>query len=362
MARSYVFLVHGVGKHPAGTWADSWKSSLIKELQRYAPYRNLTPTQIESEVIAFRPISYDSVFEGYRHRWGKLAGALNDADIIDNGAVKDAIEWVAGHDDTDDKVKRLFWDKALDVLLWMAFPEARAAVVATVNKQLVDGLIEMRKENGPRDSAHIMAHSLGTSVVHDSVLCLEAADRVHDGSFDARRFRWDSLFMIANTSHALEPRQSVSDDLDTSDFDVYTSDIRPGFSTSVCRSYFNVRHVADPITWVRRFDAAGRWPSDPYLNIEVVRYDELPNVHNLTDYVAAPQVHLNLFRKLLGDSRLGDDDEIDSALADHARTHPRQAATEFDNLRRMLGGDFEKQLTPRELVAFLIEVYKEVKT
>ena len=75
MARAYVFLVHGVGKHETEEWADPWKKALLDDLRRYAPYREKTAEEIERDDIAFVPISYDSVFEGFRTRWGDLAGA-----------------------------------------------------------------------------------------------------------------------------------------------------------------------------------------------------------------------------------------------------------------------------------------------
>ena len=77
MARSYVFLVHGVGRHDVGEWDVSWRNAILAELRRYAPFDQKTAAEIEAEDICFRPISYDAVFEeNFRQPWTNLAGAL----------------------------------------------------------------------------------------------------------------------------------------------------------------------------------------------------------------------------------------------------------------------------------------------
>src|SRR5204862_351172 len=67
------------------------------------------------------------------------------------------------------RVPEYFWTHLLDVLLWCGLAQAREAVIAAVAEQLVDGLVTAI-DSGAR--AHIVAHSLGTSVVHDTLLCL----------------------------------------------------------------------------------------------------------------------------------------------------------------------------------------------
>lgn len=357
MARPYMFLVHGVGKHPAG-WDSSWKAALIGELQRYAPYEEMTAEEIESDVIAFVPIGYDEIFEGFRERWGDLASALAETNLVPDRALQKGLRWVADHGEADG-FEQVFWEKVLDALLWTFNPIARARVMASVSQQLVDGLIAMAGENGEPNS-HIVAHSLGTSVTHDSTIALMAARDVHEGALAPKFFKWTSLFMVANTSRLLEPWVDLSDDLDVDDFNVYRSAIQPGLRGSVCRSYFNARHRIDPITWPRCFGPRD-WQDDAFLDIELTRFDELQNVHNFEHYVADPAVHLRLFRKVLGNKRLGTREEVRRAIEGYERDYPLQASIELDNLRSLLGGDFEKRLGPAKLAEYLTRVFEEVR-
>lgn len=81
MSKNVLFLVHGMGRHPAAQWADAWKTSILENLRQYSPYREFSLKQIE-EGITFAPINYDTVFEEeYRSNWNNLADALADASL-----------------------------------------------------------------------------------------------------------------------------------------------------------------------------------------------------------------------------------------------------------------------------------------
>lgn len=138
MARSYVFLVHGVGRHEVGdggfaTWAVPWRDGLIAELQKYAPYDQKTPEQIAAEDICFWPISYDAVFrENFQQVWGDLAGALVDTDVVAaNPALKSALEFVGDSESSED-LSAFFWDNALDAILWFTVGLAHASVALSL--------------------------------------------------------------------------------------------------------------------------------------------------------------------------------------------------------------------------------------
>jgi hypothetical protein len=357
MARTYVFLVHGVGKHAADTWSDPWQRVLIDKLRTFAPYSRRSPEELERESIRFVPIGYDAVFEGFRQRWQNLAGALASSDFAAGTAAHGALAWVA--DQSDDALKNVFWEKVLDALLWATNPHARAAVIARVSKQLVDGLVAMNEENQGENTAHIVAHSLGTSVTHDALIALRAAAGVHGGTLEPARFQWRSVTMLANTSRLLEPRFDVSDELDPADFKVYGSAMKPGARSSLVKSYTSVRQRVDPITWPRRFQPMD-WPNSAYADIETVHFDQLAGVHDFETYVANPFVHLPLFQTLMGDSRLGKPEEVERALKDLDRDFPRVADVEFPQLRALIDLDPNRPISLRQLVEFLVKAFREL--
>ena len=72
----------------------SW--AILTELRQYAPFSTMTPEEIESDRICFRPISYDKVFEdNFRKKWGDLAGAISSTAVPVPGKVKSVISCVA---------------------------------------------------------------------------------------------------------------------------------------------------------------------------------------------------------------------------------------------------------------------------
>lgn len=358
MARTYVFLVHGVGNHPAATWADPWKRVLLNKLRTFAPYDQKSVEELERDTVRFVPIGYDSVFEGFRNRWQNLAGALASNEFVAGTAAHRALQWVA--DQSEDAIRDVFWEKVLDVVLWATNPQARAAVIAHVNAQLVEGLVAMNAENQGENAAHVVAHSLGTSVISDALIALRAAGGVHGGTLDAKRFQWRSVTMLANTSRLLEPRFDVSDELDPADFKVYGSGLKPGSRSSIVKSYTNVRHRIDPITWPRRFQPMD-WTTEPYADVETEHFDELVGVHDFETYVENPFVHLPLFQLALGNSRMGKPDEVERALKTLDRDYPNVASVEFPELNALVDRDPNHPISLRKLVEFLVKAFKELR-
>lgn len=358
MARTYLFLVHGVGKHPAETWSDSWKRVLIDKLRTYAPYKERSPEAIERDTIRFIDVGYDSVFEGFRKDWEDLEEVLASTAFALGPDLRAALEWVASQ---DADVRAIFLEKVLDALLWATNPQARAAVIAHVNDQLGRHLVEMNLENEGANTAHLLAHSLGTSVISDALIGLRSERWVHEGAWDSTRFRWRSLTMLANTSRLLEPRFDVSDALDREDFRVYGSGLFPGTEGSIVQRYTTVRHRVDPITWPNAFQPGDSWRSPAYSEVETVHFDDVANVHDFGTYASNPSVHLPLFRTILGNQHLGSSSELAQARQSRARDFPRVAGVEFQHLRDLIGGNPTQPISLRRLVEFLVNAFKELK-
>jgi hypothetical protein len=358
MARGYVFLVHGAGKHPVAadgraTWAEPWKAALLEELGRYAPYDGLTPEEVEAEHLCFWPVGYDAVFEdGFRKVWGNLAGMVAGAAVPLPAPVRAAAQWVA-HSQSAGDAQAFFWEKALDALLWSTLGLARAAVKARVAKQLVAGIRAMVRENGAADRAHIVAHSLGTSVVHDTLVALTREAGLHEGVLDPSQFRWQSLTMVANTSRLLESAVDLSPGTRREDFEAHRSILRPDRADSCCRAYLSARHRLDPITWPRPFHPD--WPSGAYREVVLDRFADPRRVHDFDHYVRAPEFHVRLFRSLLGRPDLGTRAERLAAQEAYEAQYPVSTTSAFAELRDLAAAD---DFDPRRLVEFLVRAYK----
>ncbi|MBU8922956.1 MAG: hypothetical protein KOO63_14155 [Bacteroidales bacterium] len=360
MSRKYVFLVHGIGRHQEGEWSKPWKAAILNALKKYSPFNSMTDGDLDQQ-LAFVPISYDSVFEGFRSKWGGLAEALGNNDIIANPGLRKAFEWVADNETEDNGLTAFFWDNVLDAILWYAFPQARGAAIAKVVEQLAAGARKMYDENNGVNTSHVLAHSLGTSVSHDALVSLRYAGHIHGGAFDSKHHKWRSVFMISNTSRLFRTYTRISDDVPIEEYAPYTSNMKSGTRPSaICMRYANVYHRVDPVSWPRRF-APADWPFSSYLDIETIRFDQQKEIHNIDHYMANPHVHIPFLRSVLQRDTFGTAAEVAQSMNEFERDYPNQAANEFAQLRDLLNGDFDRKLNTRELAEFLVKTYKELQ-
>jgi len=358
MARQHVFLVHGMGEQEKGSWHKPFVDALIGAVRYYHPFSEMSPQEVEQHYLKFIPVSYDDIFNEYRERWTGMTGGVAATLASTNPELGDAF-LAFSESANGEGAARFFWTHLLDPLLWYLFPQAREAVVSRVTTQLIDGIAEMNAE-GSVDSAHLLAHSLGTSVAHDSLvaLCHWKGDKT---VFDPDKHVWQTVGMIANVGRLLEATFTVDQSVDVSAFKVYSSALKPGGQGSVCRNYLNAHHAIDPFTWPRRFKPAD-WPTYGYSDIEVTRVRRLTQVHDFDHYMKDPAVHVAVLSLILKRAdNMCTAEEVRRAYDDfNAEFHPCQP-TEFAEIREIFGGDSDKKLSLRELVKFLYKTFKELR-
>ncbi len=354
MAKQFVFVVHGMGTYPADTWAEPWKQALYENLRLYKPYVGMDDSQIEAEHLEILPISYDAVFEdGFRENWERGVRQLENVAVL--GKLGPVFEWIRNAEETD---RSIFMDYLLDPLLWFTVPQARQAVIARVAAQLSNGLDRIKTETGELD-AHIIAHSLGTSVIHDTLLCI-SHNKLSGEFTHPRNLRWETLVMVANVSRLLQAWQRVSSQIPVAKFKVHASAVRPHGTDALVKSYINLRHRADPFTWPREFDPED-WDSRAFKPLEVKRYDELKQVHDFDTYIDQPRAHVRIFQQILGDRRLATRLEQEAAWSSYKQVYGNEAGDEFQDLRALLGGNSERKMGLVELAKFLMATVKELK-
>lgn len=167
-------------------------------------------------------------------------------------------------------------------------------------------------------NVHIIAHSLGTAVVHDTLHLLYRPESDPDDTvpdLDPVGAQLASVWMFANVSRLINKVVPV--------MDPYASIVRPA-PTGCTGAFFNIRHKLDPFTWLARFEPAndGRWVSQ---EIFATRYQNIvtelvmeANTHSFSRYVQDPNVVLQMLPFLLQDDFHADFAEFKAVSARYA--------------------------------------------
>jgi len=346
MAANVVILIHGMGSHQVG-WSAEWIACLEANAKLFAPYA--AGKRELSEDLEFVEIAYDEpVFElGYRQRWKDLAGALQDAALP--AALKPALTELAQLQDA--KLPEFAWTHLLDPLLWFGLNQARQAVIAEVGAQIATAMVGAQAKAA---NVHLLAHSLGTSVIHDTLLCL-AADK--PSGFDPKKGgkRFSTLVTVANVSRLLNAWESPSDKLPTAAFKPHSSRVRPG---DLVADFVNVRHRSDPFTFPRCFTPD--WSAPSVRTLEPDRFDELMHVHDLATQVDHPVVARKILSLFTGRETLGTKaGEMDAAWERYGKRYGKSGLFAFQNLASLLEPDANRDLGPGELARYLTAYARE---
>ncbi len=361
MVKKYVFLAHGMGTYQAG-WDRPYCEAVLKALMNYSPFKGMTAAQIEAAHIRFVPLTYDGVLDGFRKRWKTQADGVAPAIAKEWPAGKLLFSALTDSGDAQGVPKGFFWSHLLDPLLWYTLPTARMAVMSQVAGQLVDELARMYKEEGDNTSC-VLAHSLGTSVVHDSLVGLRLMpERVLAGKpipnvFKPGLHRWRLVATIANVSKLLQALTTPDAAVSVDQFDPEHSALAPALDDSLCDVFLNARHRIDPFTWPRQF--APTWSMN-YANVETVEFKDPTQVHDFDKYLANPKVHVPLFQ-LMFSSQMCTQAEQAAVQAQFDADFPFHADIEHANLRGIFHSDIKLVLSPQRLGEYLFAAMKEVR-
>jgi hypothetical protein len=310
MAKQIVFLVHGMGRY--GRMQDGafkpdqtgWFADVEGALE--ANYDTFIKAGM-GKGVAFKDrftlvrIEYDSIFETIRAAWKEQAESWSQLGL-GHGVIGD-IQNVLKQKDED----AFLWTHAADVAFY-AIPTVRDAVKMHVIDQILAKLTQAI-EAGPFDTWSVIAHSLGTAVIHDCLLLLQHRAETKFGDWLPPR----SLCMIANVARALTNNDAAA-------YDDAISPSGPGRPDY----YLNCNHELDPFTRIDPFaPASGGWvaPGSRYRNLSTLSDYLLEKAvvdwaqdakdfskfaalvpHGFTHYLAQPAVVSNLWGCLLSQS------------------------------------------------------------
>ena len=308
--KSTLLLVHGMGKPTDETFA-KWKETLKALYERYS----------DDEAFEDRfdcvNIEYDSIIEQRRDQW---------EDLIDAMAGIGGLGFLPSREDLESVIEdNFFTTHILDMLLYR-FVEPVAQNMRAHVVQKISAAIQAAPNSS---EISILAHSLGTSVVHDSV------NAMYD-TVSPTNFRFHLLGMIANVSRTLENR-----------WEVYDPKVRPGIdgsATYVTDHFLTASHAWDPLVALRRFDPDDAWP-DPATRdagrASIVRPTIIRrwNVHDFAHYIEDPRVHVPMFRALRHSTFVTKAKEA-QAILDHANEDVPERLDEFrKELKKLLHGE-----------------------
>ena len=305
--RHTVFFVHGMGTHDR-TWQQSGVDVLSSAYTEYAALANRSLTD-DIEVI---PIVYNDTIEVWRERMAKDFGEFRSAfsGQLDANEAKgakfdnhlDQLEsWIGAGSSPG-----FAWSHAADVLIYKWMSTVRMAIDVSVATQIVGALA---KTNTPRWS--IVSHSLGTSVTHNVLHMLYTSGTQSTRKLDPVQTRPHVLLMVANVSRVLQ-RDGAK---------VYDTKVRPGRSSTgaICSYYLNARHRYDPFVYPKPFSPdlwpeSGTYAFNGYQHIQPAHIhfgkNDLHKVHDFDHYLRNPRVHVPLFRALMGDAMIPDDEYL----------------------------------------------------
>jgi hypothetical protein len=328
MTKHALILIHGMGEQTAG-----WHAPALQVLSDTFGTYDLLKGRDLLDFVEPVPVLYSDFFTQLRQMWKSdvsqikqaLGQEMEAADTSQRQAVNDRFDRVANAigAGTDSFV----WTHAMDVVLYRFFSLTRQRVNVSVGKQITAAA-------GMKFSGwSVIAHSLGTAVVHNTLNALYSTELIEgQPPLKPQETRPKVLAMVANVSRVLQlPTVKVLSTL-----------VMPGPAMlgRVCDTYLNVRHVFDPFMFPQPFEPDHTWPPAgtfapfQYQHIRPTNIDikKLTDVHDLENYLKNPRVHVPIFRGILGTNIIPDPEFTDVCTAFDKRI----AQAELDAIRDVL--------------------------
>lgn len=324
VSKHIIFFVHGVGDD-AAKWSDKIRADFAKLFDSYPLPAGGVPFD---ELFVTEEIFYNDFFDEWRKRVGKEAAAA--LQVLGAGGL------------APDVVRRLldagvaaggggFWrTHAFDALqyrfLRLISEAARDAVTAEIMSRLNENTY------GTMVGWSVIAHSLGTSVLHDT---LHQMFHPGPGAEKSALYQPNLVLMLANVSQLLHNENVLG-----AGVDAYSSFVRPNREQTMgaCRYYLSAANAFDPIALAGDFDPPANWLS-PQAKVQR-RYRPLPfraipksgNVHGYSEYLAHPAVHIPLFRLLTGNPDWINETQENEAHDKYKAANPLPTAEDVERL------------------------------
>ena len=307
MSRHVLFLVHGMGN-----FKDDWSKNIQKLIKdQYKGYTGVDNAPFD-DLFEFKEINYNKFFEARRDAWKNKASEISElleANGFSNSAITKIMQFASAP--TGDE---FFRTHVLDVIMYRFLPQVAEQIRRSIQYQILETLKKFPENESPDWS--VIAHSLGTSVMHDTLHAVFTHDV--DDDLLSRSARLSVLCMVANVSRLL-----------WNDVDFFGTVVRPHpFPTKgICSRYINIRHTLDPFPRPKPFHPPASFWLDQqakddgaYKNVRIPAEEVTNwNVHGFAHYIKNPRAHVPLFRSLLFD-RVIQNQEFSKKLKEYRKT------------------------------------------
>lgn len=271
------------GKPTLGSFGDEFMKASTKALQRYKGYKTKTINQY----IDIHEFNFDSWFDKMRQEMADRSKSMQEridyvAGIYGVNFATDIVarltNWEAEFGDDD-----FFHTHWLDVIFYTTMLGAKVRV------DVAKKIAELIEDYG-QGNVHIMAHSLGTAVLHDTLHLLyrpehDPNDEIPD--LHLTNHKIGSLWMISNVSRLVNSVTRLADP--------YKSVVKPG-DDGCTNVFYNIRHRLDPFTWISCFNPEnnGSWIPESLFysafNHIVTDLIVCANTHSFTQYLLDPKL------------------------------------------------------------------------
>lgn len=334
-----VILVHGMGTHKKG----NIKKEFITGVNETGKCLINDSFKIEDHV-KLKEYHYSKMLDDIRKKLSDNATAIKEQGfgfLSTIGVAGEVITAITDfHDDLDDD--SFFTTHWLDVILYGSTfygEQIRVEFAKFLNKELL-------KANGRE--IHIICHSLGTAVVHDTLAKLyrksfNATDNIPDlptGSFNI-----SSLWTFANVSRLV----CLLNDLE----DPMTSPVTTG-SDGCTNAFYNVRHKFDPFTWFKTYNRKMSFIKT-YENDVIKKW----NTHDFTEYVSDPLVTKRLINLLTShyiSNSSDDESKLGACIESHSKDTINEAYIELKILLERYKDKDKKYHSFREIYSVINKV------
>ena len=187
MSKFTLFMVHGIGVHRDAGWADK-----AHNLLSTAWHDSIGLESSMNEHIDVVPITYDEVFEDYLDDFADVSKAVFSDALEINQSDRASLQ--AAAEQAHAKDRPALFSYILDVLLYK-MDIVKEQVNVLVAKQLYEKISAL----GTQDNFGIVAHSLGTRVINDTLQNIRSG-QADQANFYKQGYRLKFLMQLSDVT------------------------------------------------------------------------------------------------------------------------------------------------------------------
>lgn len=289
MTKHTLIIVHGMGSYSEGEFKGEVVEALKDAYGLYEGFESRNPTK-EINIVEF---NYDDIFENYRNRIANDASSV--ASVL--GAIPhqtniSAISSRLTGYITKFSSDEFFYTHWLDVLFY------RYTLLGELVRLRLGVLLTKILKDNSALNVSIMGHSLGTSIVHDTLAKLYSnRGKWHQASYNDANEKPEHLSISDNKLKSVTMVANVSRLLETPEIArVENSVVRP--KTGCTNTFQEFRHKFDPFTYPKPFNPPDELPWSNRFAYKLVTPTGVTqlNTHGIKSYLLNPKCHLKLLK------------------------------------------------------------------